>query len=576
MGLYILRNEADIIETNLRHHFASVIDEAIVIDNGSIDGTMELVSELAEDLPIRLASEVGPIYQSERVTRMARFAVQEGADWVLPIDADEFWVGAGASFRAVLEDTPAEVDALFVDLVTFVQRRDVLAARPGCLVSMTMRPEHQVGPMEDLPRLVREEEVGWVEIMYTPKCVHRARPGLTVPKGNHRTGVRGGRATDRLTCLHAPMRAFSTLAGKLDHGRREAEENGPLEFEASWHMKRWWQMARERTLDREWEALSYRDGAITVGGRSHELVVDTRLRDAARAVAPLVRTTAAAVANPTEAMAPAIGAYYYALDTVPGWFSPLDFRILVELDRLQRAHGVGGDLFEIGAYYGKSAILLGHLARLPDERLTVCDVFEHVEAIDAESFPVFNHWYAGVTQQGFEEQYHRFHVGLPDIIVGPSTTVDAAGLAGTCRIVHVDGGHSYDVVRHDAATARTLLRPGGVVAFDDISTSHNPGSALAVWELVLGGAFRPLLLTDAKLYGTWDAGGIDWAARIDEWVAGEPNLGIDMHTLAGWPVRRVFAHGRPALAADRLVRIPDLEDMSGGATAEAASPAPTP
>ena len=252
VGLYLLRNEADIIETNLRHHFVSVIDEAIVIDNGSTDGTIELVSELAEDLPIRLASEVGPMYQSDRVTRMARFAVMQGADWVLPIDADEFWVCAGGSFRAVLEDTPAGVGALFVELVTFVQSRDVLAARPGCLASMTMRPEHQVGPMEELPRLVRDEEVGWVEIMYTPKCVHRARPGITVPKGNHRTGVPDGRASDMLTCLHAPMRAFSTLAVKLDHGRREAEANGPLEVEASWHVKRWWQMARERTLDREW------------------------------------------------------------------------------------------------------------------------------------------------------------------------------------------------------------------------------------------------------------------------------------------------------------------------------------
>jgi len=572
----MLRNEADIIETNLRHHFASVIDEAIVIDNGSTDGTIEVVSELAEDLPILLASEVGPMYQSDRVTRMARFAVRRGADWVLPIDADEFWVATGASFRGVLEDTPTEVGALFVELVTFVQSRDVLAARPGCLASMTMRPEHQVGPMEELPRLVQDEEVGWVEIMYTPKCVHRARPGITVPKGNHRTGVPDGRPADVLACLHAPMRAFSTLAVKLDHGRRETEENGPLEVEASWHVKRWWQMARERTLDREWEALSYRDGAITVGGRRHELVGDSRLRDAVVAVAPLVRTTAATVVNPTERMPPAVGAYYYALDTVPGWFSPLDFRILVELDRLQRVHGVGGDLFEIGAYYGKSAILLGHLGRPPEERLTVCDVFEHVEAIDEESFPVFNHWYAGITREGFEEQYRRFHVELPDVIVGPSSTIDATRLAGTCRVVHVDGGHRYDVVRQDAATARTLLRPGGIVAFDDISTPHNPGSALAVWELVLGGAFRPLLLTDAKLYGTWDAGDVDWVGRVDEWVASEPDLGSDLHTLAGWPVRRLFAHDRTAPAEYRLVRIPNLEDMPGRTAAEAGSPTPIP
>ena len=95
VGLYLVRNEVDIIETNLRHHLTPVIDEAIVIDNGSSDGTFELLVELAEQLPIQLASEAGHMYQSDRVTRMARFATVQGADWVLPIDADEFWVARG-------------------------------------------------------------------------------------------------------------------------------------------------------------------------------------------------------------------------------------------------------------------------------------------------------------------------------------------------------------------------------------------------------------------------------------------------------------------------------------------------
>jgi len=568
VGLYLLRNEVDIVETNLRHHFAAVIDEAIVIDNGSTDGTLELVAGLAAEMPIQLASEVGPIYQADRVTRMARFAALQGADWVLPIDADEFWVGVGASFRDVLEEAPGEVAALFAEVTAFVQRRDVLTARPGCLASMTMRPEHPIGPADQVPRLVREKQIGWVEVLYEPKCVHRARTGITVRKGNHRTGVSGGTATDLIACLHAPLRAYSTLAVKLDHGRRAVEESGPLEREAAWHLKRWWEMARERTLDREWEALSYQDGAITVAGRRHELVSDDRLRDAVTAVAPLVRTTADNP-NPTEEMAPAVGAYFFGLDTVPGWFSPLDFRILVELDRVQRGHAVGGDLFEIGAFMGKSAILLGYLARPPEERLTVCDVFEHVEAIDVESFPVYNHWYAGITRRAFEEQYLRFHAEPPDVIVGPSSGIDARRLGGTCRIVHVDGGHKYEIVRQDATTARKLLRPGGIVAFDDIATPHNPGSALAVWELVLGGEFRPFCLTDAKLYGTWDAGGVDWAERVDEWVAREPDVGSDMHTLAGWPVRRLFELGRPRVREDGFVRIPDLEDMPAGAPAPA-------
>ncbi len=561
VGLYLVRNEADVIETNLRHHFASVIDEAIVLDNGSTDGTLELVAELAEDLPIQLASEVGAVYQSDRMTRLARLATLEGADWVLPIDADEFWVGMGRPFRDVLAAAPADVRALFVELVNFVQRRDVHVAEPGCVETMTMRPARPIGPVEDTPRLVAECEISWVEVEHTPKSVHRAAPDIFIPTGNHRTGIEGGVVTDELACLHAGIRARSVLARKLDHGRRSIEEGSPPG--SAWHLKRWWELTRAHEFDREWAALSYdaEDGAVTVGGRARPLANDDRLRDAAHAVAPQVRFTRRDTAGPTDEMEPAVGAYFFGLDTVPGWFDPLDFRALVEMDRVQRAHGVTGDVFEIGAYYGKTAILFGHLVRRPAERLTVSDVFEHADLIDAESWPAFNHWYAGVTQAGFVEQYQRFHDDLPEMIVGLSDTIDAAARAGTCRLVHVDGGHGYDTVRGDASTARTLLAPGGIVAFDDISTAHNPGVALAVWELVLAGEFVPLCLTQQKLYGTWDAGGIDWPAALDAWVLREPDLGSEIHTLAGWPVRRLFSVTRRNGTVLDLTTIPDRDEI---------------
>ena len=561
------------VELNLRHHFDTAIDEAVVVDNGSTDGTLEVLAELAEELPITLSSEEGHVYQGSRVTRMARYAAGQGADWVLPIDADELWVADGGSFREILAEAPPDARALFVEVVNFVQRRDVLVARPGVLATMTMRPARTLGTPEEASSLVCTDAAGWIEIAYAPKCVHRASPELSIGPGNHLSGVEGGRPTDRLACLHAAVRARSVLTLKADHGRREMEERSPAE--AAWHLKRWWQMTRDRTpdrpLDREWEALSYQDGAITVAGAPHELVHDDRLRRAAEAVAPRVRTTEAQTANAIDQMTVAVGAYLLALDSVPGWFSELDLRVLVELDRLQRAHGIGGDLFEIGAYLGKSAILLGHLARAPAERLTVCDVFEHAEGIDAESLPVFNHWYGDLTEKAFRKEYARFHEQPPDVIVGPSAELDVGERAGTCRIVHVDGGHAYGVVRQDVATARALLGPGGMVAFGDVATPHSPGVALAVWELVLGGEFVPLCLTASKLYGTWNGSALDWVAGIDEWVAREPDLGTDVHTLAGWPVRRIYAAGRPPVGRSRLVRIPDL-DGTGGEEVTTGSP----
>jgi len=331
-------------------------------------------------------------------------------------------------------------------------------------------------------------------------------------------------------------------------------------------VKRWWQMARDGTLDREWEALSYQDGAISVAGTRHELVPDDRLRQVVEA-APQSHTPGARTSQAIDEMPPGVGAYLLALDSVPGWISALDFRVLVELDRVQRAHGIAGDLFEIGAYLGRSAILLGHLARAPGERLTVCDVFEHAEAIDAESFPLFNHWYGDLTEKAFLEEYGRFHEQPPDVIVGPSEGLDVGERAGPCRIVHVDGSHTFALVQRDVATARALLGRGGIVAFGDVATPHFPGVALAVWELVLGGTFVPLCLTGSELYGTWDGSTVDWVAAIDDWVAREPDLGTDVHTLAGWPVRRIYAAGRRPVSQRHMVRIPDLDDMGGEAAA---------
>jgi hypothetical protein len=59
VGLYLVRNEVDIIETNLRYHLAGVIDEANVIDNGSTDGTLQRLVALSRQLPVLLASEPG-------------------------------------------------------------------------------------------------------------------------------------------------------------------------------------------------------------------------------------------------------------------------------------------------------------------------------------------------------------------------------------------------------------------------------------------------------------------------------------------------------------------------------------
>lgn len=46
-------------------------------------------------------------------------------------------------------------------------------------------------------------------------------------------------------------------------------------------------------------------------------------------------------------------------DSVPGWFRPLDRSLFAGILEWQAAGSVLGDLIELGAYAGKSAIVLG-------------------------------------------------------------------------------------------------------------------------------------------------------------------------------------------------------------------------
>lgn len=213
---------------------------------------------------------------------------------------------------------------------------------------------------------------------------------------------------------------------------------------------------------------------------------------------------------------PAVQAYYERMGQVPGWFATLDFVTMVAIDEYQYSSEVAGDLLEIGAYAGKSAILLGFL-RKGAERLFVCDIFDgssppsHDQAENAK-------WYAaGAPRAVFERWYRRFHQELPDIIERPSSDLAEMAFERPFRLIHIDGSHVYETVRSDLAFARDRAGPGAIVVLDDFGQPHAPGVAAATWEAVLSSGLRPLLLTHGKLYAAWDAQA-GFAAYIRGWA----------------------------------------------------------
>ncbi|MDI9886166.1 class I SAM-dependent methyltransferase, partial [Streptomyces sp. HNM0645] len=143
------------------------------------------------------------------------------------------------------------------------------------------------------------------------------------------------------------------------------------------------------------------------------------------------------------------------LDDVKGWFRPVDQLLFDWFLGHQRDHGHAGDLLELGAYLGKSAIFMGSYLR-PGEEFTVCDLWDS-PAPDASNSAEMDRSYATLTRRAFEANYLSFHDELPRLVQAPTSVITCRVRAASCRFVHVDASHLYEHVHGDIRAAERLL-----------------------------------------------------------------------------------------------------------------------
>ncbi len=235
--------------------------------------------------------------------------------------------------------------------------------------------------------------------------------------------------------------------------------------------------------------------------------------------------------------------------TVPGWFDPEDALAFVAFGRLQRALAVSGSLVEVGAYLGRSAILLGCLAE-SNEQVFVIDPFE-MPAVEDEQRREQARFYSTLTQSRFEENYLRFHRALPTIFRGLSVD-HLPALEGPCRLIHIDGSHQYDAVKGDLAHAIRMGDPDGLIVMDDMVNVHTPGVTAAVWSAIARGDIVPLIQTK-KMYATVPGSRLTTTAITDS-LADVGISVVDRHKVYDHEVLEISA---PAGAFHTRLRLHD-------------------
>lgn len=104
------RDEDDIIGPVVEHMFAEGVDRIWVADNLSADKTRPILDELAGRYPLTIIEDAEPgFYQAAKMTNLAHVAIDAGADWVVPFDADEWFYSTAGTIADTLRQTPPGV-----------------------------------------------------------------------------------------------------------------------------------------------------------------------------------------------------------------------------------------------------------------------------------------------------------------------------------------------------------------------------------------------------------------------------------------------------------------------------------
>ena len=269
----LARDEADVIDAQVAFHLNAGADFVIATDNNSRDGTTEIFERFARDGVLHLIREPAEgLRQGEWVTRMARLAAGEyGADWVINADADEFWWPRGGSLKDVLGAVPPEYGVVQAFWRSFVPRPD----------------DGQPFAERMTARLAQQAPINDPTSFYRPvvKVAHRADPQVTVARGNHALADSPfGTLTTwhPIEVLHFPLRSEAQWKRKVelqgDAFTKHIERSG-----TGYHLKGYDALQRGR-IDEQHASLVVEDAALEQGLQDGTLVLDTRLRDALRAI----------------------------------------------------------------------------------------------------------------------------------------------------------------------------------------------------------------------------------------------------------------------------------------------------
>jgi len=250
----LVRDEADIIEANIRTHASLGVDAFAIMDNGSTDGTREILSKLEKEFEIVVIDEKGNYNQAKWMKQLATVAKNRlKADWVINNDADEFWLPRnGLNLKENLA---------FKGSVLTVQRYNMLLESGKDFFDSSYHVENPIFYSKE--KQLTSDKLSIILTKIAPKTIINPHGLIYLRGGNHkalhianmrdylRSGYDKIKRFKDIEVFHYPIRGYAQFEKNIKNRKRLLESGKKVSMGP--HYRRWVQLYNEGKLLEEFE-----------------------------------------------------------------------------------------------------------------------------------------------------------------------------------------------------------------------------------------------------------------------------------------------------------------------------------
>ncbi len=252
IGTLLVRDEEEIIAQNIEHHLSNGIDKLIITDNGSVDRTHQIIEKYPEVLEIINEPNLN-FDQSKWVTRMAHLACDYGAEFVVHLDADEFWHG--------LKNVKNIIGNLFA-----------IRSERGLDHLPVEGLKYNNFNIDQMPYYIKS-----MMVFQGSKVIHRASKEITIMLGNHSIKGSWPPIKEGIFIHHYPIRSYEQFEKKVVNGGSAYGRNITDSKECGYHWREWYEIWKKGELNSLYKMMLLSKNEIKEGLSNKTLFIDLKI-----------------------------------------------------------------------------------------------------------------------------------------------------------------------------------------------------------------------------------------------------------------------------------------------------------